>query len=366
MRFLTLYPEGSNTELVKDVGQIPYTLAKYYNYDSALVYFSMDNKNTNFEYVKGLKLIHLHELKIKKGKFLSEAYYLLKNASNIDWLNLYHETVRNVLLMKIYKILNPYGHVYLKLDLDFKVCDKFDKDIKERKKLQRNCNAADIVSIESSAIKKRIQKYVSKDIIIIPNGLAQINRPNLKLDKSNTFITVARLGTEQKDTKTLVNAFVKSYKLHNWNLELIGSMTSKFKKYIYKLLDENPELKKRIIIKGEISNREKLYAELAKAKVFILDSKWEGFPLVLPEALSQGCSLIVSDQVPSAMEMTNNGKFGQIIQSGDVDCLSESMLYQIKNWDKYSVKSKVEYVHTNYNWVNICKELNNYMVLEDN
>lgn len=31
MKFVTLYPEGSNTELVKDVGQIPYFLQKYYN-----------------------------------------------------------------------------------------------------------------------------------------------------------------------------------------------------------------------------------------------------------------------------------------------------------------------------------------------
>ena len=56
MNFVTLYPLVSNTELVKDVGQIPYSLMKYYGFNSTYVSFYLDKKVKNVQYTQGLKL----------------------------------------------------------------------------------------------------------------------------------------------------------------------------------------------------------------------------------------------------------------------------------------------------------------------
>lgn len=37
MRFVTLFPKGSNIHLMKDVGQIPYNLFKYHGIETVLV-----------------------------------------------------------------------------------------------------------------------------------------------------------------------------------------------------------------------------------------------------------------------------------------------------------------------------------------
>ena len=55
--FLTLHPEGTNVDLTKDEGQIPYTLSKM-GIDSTIVTCFIDKKTANIDAVPGLKVKH--------------------------------------------------------------------------------------------------------------------------------------------------------------------------------------------------------------------------------------------------------------------------------------------------------------------
>lgn len=356
-RFVTLHPPGTNVDLNKDEGQIPYTLHKYYSTDSKLVTCHINNSEANLDTVQGLKVEHFPHI---MSNAITGAIYILLNANKIDWLNIYFAGRQAYVWTKLYKLLNKKGKVYLKLDMDFRGCDLYDTDLYERKIFTKNTEVVDLVSVESEAVKKRIQTYSSKEIIVINDGVSDydcIPTHNNK-NRENTFLTVARLGTRQKATDILLEAFAKSADQHDWNLKLVGIVDDTFKPYISNFFEKHPELVNRVNFAGEIKDRAKLYDEYCKAKVFVLASRWESYGISCAEALSCGCRLILSDAIPPAKEMTDNGKYGKIIKSDDVDLLSEAMIEATRTeYTHKDICERVDYAKKMFSWEKICEQL---------
>lgn len=113
----------------------------------------------------------------------------------------------------------------------------------------------------------------------VPNGL-DYNMYPIKSefkDKENTLLFVGRIGDEDKQNEVLLEAFAKvSDKIPSWKLKMVGGIEEEFTEYLDKYFDENPDMKKKIVFTGEIVDKQKLYNEYAKAKVFTLTSKKEG------------------------------------------------------------------------------------------
>lgn len=362
IKFTTLSPECRNIELVKDVGQIPYILGKeHHDIDAEIVASLIKDDRANWGYVKGLKLTHVPL--ILKNMSLTGLFYLLLHARSIDWLSLHHAGKRSYYWSKLYKILNPKGKVYLKLDMDFRSCDMYDDDEWEREIFKKNTDIIDLITVETDAIKRRIQKYSSKDIKILGNGYCKSSiEPDVIAKRNNTFLTVGRLGTKQKATDILLEAFAKSSEEHDWNLVLVGSIEESFKEYIDGYFKRYPHLVDRVEFKGEIKDRESLNNEYCSAKVFLLPSRWEGFPIVSGEALVCGLRVIVSDLVPPMKEMTNDGEFGQIVPADNIDALCEAMINETKREFNFEEVYKIhQYAKVQFSWSRICNTLYSYL-----
>jgi Glycosyltransferase len=361
--FLTLFPECKNIELIKDVCQIPYILGKEHELETAVVV--SDNlyiPGNNLEYVKGLNIIKIPM--IMKNKNITGLLYILKHAKKIDWLNLYHCGRASFYETKLFKFLNPNGKVYLKLDMDFRSCDLLDTNKRERKIFLKNMDIMDLVTVETELVRKRIQKYSSTNIQIIGNGYCKTEEIiNVKGKRDNVFLTVGRLGSQQKGTEILLEAFAKSAEKHNWKLKLVGSIENHFRPFIDSYYKLHPELINRVIFTGEILKREKLYSTYCKSKVFILPSRWEGFPIVSGECLSCGCKVIVSDQVPAQNEMTRKGKYGLIIPVNDINALSNAMVEISKTKFSPELSAEIsEYANKQFSWSIICNKLYNLLM----
>lgn len=363
LKFVTLHPAGTNVDLTKDEGQIPYTLCKFNAIDSKIVACHIDSK-ANFDAVPGLKVEHIPYV---LNNALTGVLYILLNARRIDWLNIYFAGRQAYFWTKLYKFLNKKGNVYLKLDMDFRSSDLYERDKKERKVFTKNTQVVDLVSVESESIKSIIQKYSEKEILIIGNGVSKIDfTPKIDQIRQNVFLTVARLGTEQKATDVLLQAFAQSADKHNWNLKLIGTIEEDFKEYIEEYFKQYPQLMTRVQFVGQIKNREVLYNEYCKAKVFVLPSRWESYGISCAEALCCGCRLILSDAIPPAREMTNRGKYGEIIAPDNVNALSEALLFATQQeYNQQDINEMVEYANNHFSWDRICAKLYNEMKIID-
>lgn len=150
------------------------------------------------------------------------------------------------------------------------------------------------------------------------------------------FITVGRL-IEIKGHKYLIEAFSK-VKTEIPNSKLIirgdGPFRIELEMFIRKKRLENDiiflELKKNI------------FKYLAKSDIFILSSKYEGFPTVLLEALACGLPIISTNCKTGPKEILDNGKYGLLVKVMDSKDLAEKMIFLAKNKElmkKYSIMS---------------------------
>ncbi len=357
--FVTLFPETENFHLTKDVGMIAYILHKYFNYDSIMVCY----KNGEYPYlnneVKGLKIDFMERItgdSEEDGK-----KYLIKNAARIDILHLFHLCKRSLNLIVTYKSLNPKGKVYLKLDASV-----YDKKITLSEPIINILKLCDLISIETKHLYDYFNENWPITVEYIPNGFYDhVKREEVEFEeKENIICTVGRIGTRQKDNETLMEAFkLASPSLPGWKLKLIGPVREEFKTYITDFFDKNPHLKDKVIFTGEISDKKVLNEEYKKAKIFCMTSlPMESFGLVFVEAARNGCFIISSD-IPSAWDVTDNKKFGEIFEVGNIVQLSELLVHSCGDEERLrnTCKPIQSFMYENFYWVDICRKIDEFL-----
>ncbi|MBU3073206.1 glycosyltransferase [Clostridium estertheticum] len=364
MNFVTLFPETENIHLTKDVGMIAYILHKYYGYNSTIACY----KNGEYDYlnneVKGLKIDFIKRYTGKRR--IDVIIYLIKNVRKTNILHLFHLSSRSLCCAFIYKLLNPKGQVYLKLDADYRI-KEFDfnkRGIKGTIKrwLMKKCK---LISIETKNLHKYTNNNWNLNVEYIPNGFYDYGiRNNVNYEeKENIICTVGRIGTNQKATEVLLEGFkIAADKIKDWKLKIIGPIEDEFRSYIDNFYKENPNLKERIIFTGPIYDRKKLENEYRKAKVFCLTSRYESFGLVFLEAMKNGCYIITSN-VESSSDITDNKKYGDIFSVDDevglAQCFSKTCNQE--NKIKENCSSIQSYAYERFYWPTICKKIDSLL-----
>lgn len=125
----------------------------------------------------------------------------------------------------------------------------------------------------------------------LPNPLAF--EPLIKVpQKKNTILAVGRLDAGYyKGFDILIKAFGNTSRKNDWILQIVGGGSDKsFEKY--KNLAKQCGVEDRVEFLGFTSNVLDLYRS---AGIFVLSSRYEGFGLVLIEAMSQGCACVACD-----------------------------------------------------------------------
>lgn len=306
MKWVTMFPQCTNIMLIKDVGMIPYAVNKKTGCEASVACY-IDKKDFSYidKEVKGLKI---EKIKKYTGRpTIDGILYLFQNAKYIDVLQLYHLTTSyNFWWVLIYKLLNPAGKVYLKLDTNYGMLQMALSHKQEW--LVKNI---DIISAEILDVCARLEIKWQREILYVPNGVYWEHKDLIRWsDKEDIILTVGRIGTFQKNTELLLNIFANLQKENqDYTLRVIGSIEPDFISYIENFFESNPQLKNKIVFVGEISDRTVVEEEYSKAKYFLFSSRWEGFGIAMTEALMGGC-YVISPEVDSLNTIIDDNKYG--------------------------------------------------------
>ena len=154
-----------------------------------------------------------------------------------------------------------------------------------------------LVTVLTQADKKVIGSKL-KNVVVMPNPLALEPVKDMPL-KEKIILAAGRLDDwHYKGFDVLIKAWekiVKSEELivnrYGWKLQIAGTGSEKSLNFLKGLCIENG-VEDSVEFLGFQKDIEKLYQ---KASIFVLSSRYEGFGLVLIEAMSQGCACIACD-----------------------------------------------------------------------
>jgi glycosyltransferase involved in cell wall biosynthesis len=178
---------------------------------------------------------------------------------------------------------------------------------------------ADALVIQSEDVRAWAQRVIAdKRIRVIPNPISDRFLP-AKQARGSVVLGVGRLDT-QKGFDILIRAFATLRGRHpEWSLVILGRgpHADELKDLAARLLPVSV-----VIFGGNVTNPADYYRS---AGLFVLSSRYEGFPNALLEAMASGCAVIATNCPGGTAEIVRSGTDGLLVPPNDVDSLAKAM-----------------------------------------
>ena len=113
----------------------------------------------------------------------------------------------------------------------------------------------------------------------------------------------------------------------DWILEIAGDGSDEATLHLKQSIYEKG-LAGRVVLLGQVENMKDKFAQTS---IFALPSRVEGFPMVLMEAMSQGCACIAYEVGGAIPEMMTNNVDGIIVKDLDIQAFTEGLSMLIEN-----------------------------------
>ncbi len=160
-----------------------------------------------------------------------------------------------------------------------------------------------------------------REIDVIPNPIpvdavrkqaeAEIDHPWFRDSEPPVLLGVGRLNP-QKDYPTLFRALAKVRQNRKVRLIVLGEGPDRSS---LERLSDQLGISDILAMPGFVDNP---YAYMRQARLFVLSSRWEGFGLVVAEAMACGCPVVSTDCPSGPAEILEGGRYGRLIQVGNV------------------------------------------------
>ncbi len=167
----------------------------------------------------------------------------------------------------------------------------------------------------------------TKNIEIIPNAVQwplplskPVVEPSAKLKSERKIILSVGRFHHQKGFDLLLDAFGGiADEFPDWDLCILGDgpLLEQFQKQKHQL-----RIKSQIFYPGRVGNLTDWYT---RADIFVLPSRFEGFPNALVEAMSHGLPVISADCLTGPADLIHNDINGILVPPEDVEALQAAL-----------------------------------------
>ncbi len=157
--------------------------------------------------------------------------------------------------------------------------------------------------------------------IVMPNPVMAPAKMVVKeeLSAHPSLIAIGRLQP-QKGFDLLMKAFAKiQAKYPDWQIVILGEgpMRSELEQ-----LRSQLQLTDRVHLPGLVTN---VQDYLSQADIFVLPSRFEGFPMALCEAMAAGLPAIAADCLSGPREIIDHGINGLLVPTEDIEALAQGL-----------------------------------------
>jgi glycosyltransferase involved in cell wall biosynthesis len=158
----------------------------------------------------------------------------------------------------------------------------------------------------------------------IPNATPDLG--GVRSDGSARTVMAAGRLTRQKAFALLIEAFAQVAAAHpEWQLLICGGGPRR--EHLEKLIDQL-DVGANVTLAGPVRN---LAAKMTEASIFALSSRFEGFPMVLLEAMSVGLPVVSFDCPTGPREIVEDGRNGLLVPEADIGALAAALIRMIED-----------------------------------
>ena len=169
------------------------------------------------------------------------------------------------------------------------------------------------------------KRYVD-NIFCIPNPLTSYPKKIENHNVTHNRIICAGRLNPQKGFDLLIDSFaLVADKCPEWNIDIFGSGDEE--SFLREKLREK-KLEKRILIHPATDN---IYMEFQRSDFFVFSSRFEGWGLVLVEAMACGIPPVSFRCKYGPEDIISDGDDGLLAKDGDIQDLSEKILWMINH-----------------------------------
>lgn len=180
----------------------------------------------------------------------------------------------------------------------------------------------DVVTVLTQADKDYIGDERT-NIRVLPNPLAFEPIQSPIKDRKKVILAVGRLNAYiTKGFDVLIKAFGQIAHNHrDWKLQIMGKGSSDTVAMLKNMAQEYG-IEQQFELTPYQSNPLPVYQQ---SEIFCLSSRFEGFGLVLIEAMSQGCACVACDYKGRQREIITDEKYGLICPTDDINELAGNL-----------------------------------------
>lgn len=292
-------------------------LANYFEEQGQDVTIITFNDNEVWKPNKTIKRVKLHEGKIKNQMIrstivLADHYYRKSNRPDVLISFMTRTNLIAILVARLYGIkIIASEHINHILKTDR--IERFTRNYAYRFANALTC----LTSFDEKYYKKR-----NINVFVMPNPCTFKAYKEEVRDRKKIILAVGALDRyHHKGFDNLIPLIAPILKKHkDWKLKLVGGGNKGIK--LLKGLAKSHGIEDQVVFEG-FSNEVSLI--MRSSDIYIMPSRFEGLPMVLIEAMSQGMACIAFDCISGPSEIITHNVNGILVENQNFDLMSKEL-----------------------------------------